>query len=222
MIHNRHQTSFLEKIEFPFVLKRAKNMITNMAFGGLGGYVVYLLTPEFKRPFSFTGIENKSPLPVILTGILSVAAIEMIGLTFDIGIRLLGDRKFYEKLSFPEIATPLDRFRQHAWHIVTQFEKLQVKTDALISHILKIRSSGEIKVGKIPLHELHFIELVRHAFQEQTLETINEPFPVKGYTVMLWTFTKGFIDKINQLYEDIHLEKIAQLKKRKELDEILC
>ena len=221
MINDQHQSSFLGMAKLPSGLRKATNIIRNIAFGALGGYLVYSLTNAIKRPFSIV-LNETSPIPAILVGILGVAAIEIIGLTYDIGVRILGDREFYENLPFPEAATTFDRFRQHAWCIVTQIEKLQAKTDAFVSHLLKIRSSEEIKKRKIPPHKLNFLEILRHAFQEQTLETINEPFPSTGYTMLAWNFTKGVIDRINQLYKDIHLEKIALLQKRKELDEMLC
>lgn len=227
MIHNQSQSLFSSLKENRFYLRRVADIGLSLAGGALAGYLFSVIKRQFTQQtmqpkfLVFAAVNQATPsaipLPAMVAGLLSVAVIETLGLTYDIGLRILGERKFYENLPYPEEATPFDRFRQRGWGLVTHIEGFQQKIDAFVSYLLGIRSSQKMREEKIPLDQFHFLEIVRHAFYEQGQKSINEPYPSRGYTVLLINFMLSISDRMNHLFKVIHQEKIA-LREIQELE----
>ena len=222
--------------EVPPALKRTGEVIGSLAVGALGGYIFYWIT-RLVAWLGFLGEEGKgyiSPLPYILTGVVSAALVETARLVYDAALAVLGDRNIYQNVNPGDKASALDKFRKHSWKVIGRAEGIQRDADVIFSRLFKIRTSEEILNQQIPDRELYFMEISRRAFWTQLGESISTALPQElgiyavealGYTVLgghLFiglqgvSFMIGLIDKIGAVYRkvDAEIEKEAAAKKK--------
>jgi rhodanese-related sulfurtransferase len=215
--------------KIPSYVRRASDFGISIAYGGVGGYVFYLITRLVDKYF----MENAGgiaiqPIPFILSGMTSSAIVEVVRLVYDISLHILGKREVYEDLSHFEKISISDHLRHRTWKVIGRVEKLEQDIDGIFSHIFGVRTAKEIRQKHIPDRDLYTMEIVRRAFGEQVFETLGSALPQElgvylveacGYTVFgghlfIWlhgaSFLTGIILKVQQVYDKIDLEEIEE------------
>jgi hypothetical protein len=168
--------------------------------------------------------EMKSPLPIIFIGMLGVAMIESIGLAYQIAKRILGEREMFESIKEDDAdyLCVLDRCRYRTWTVIFWLENHTTKIDTLFSRIFRIRTEKELQENAVLERQLDFMEVVRIAFKSQSNEMLNEPYPARGYTILLLNFALGVSDKVNKMLHRIQTERIEERNRRWEENKAWC
>lgn len=204
-----------------FSLSHPQSFVTKLRLGILAGVTVtWIFYPTTQRLLKSTSylVAEKSPLPIIFTGILGVALIESIGLAYEIAKRILGNRSLFENLASDEVdlLTHINKYRYRAWKVIFWLEQRLTVVDVIYSRIFRIRTEKELQEDAIPETELKLMEIVRKAFKAQVEETVNEEYPESGYSVLLFNFVLGVSDKVNQISQAIQTKKIEEKRQSEE------
>lgn len=204
----------------------SRNFITFLRLGLLAGctvsWFVYSANQNLLR-HSGLNLVDKSPFPLIFTGMLGVALVEGIGLAYEVAKRILGERTLFDQMTTDEVdlLTPLDKYRYRAWKVIYWVEQRGEVVDRIYSAIFRIRSDKEIVECAIPEREFTLMEIARVAFKEQLKETMAEDYPTNGYSVLLLNFALGISDKVNQISQKIQIKKIEENRQSNE-DKVWC
>ncbi len=231
--HPNPDAALPQDFELPSGVKRVGEIIGALAVGAFSGYAFYwvirgidkLGSMYFKRP-----VDIFNPIPYVLSGLISAAIIETVRLTYDIGMKILGDREHYENLAHPEEESSISRLRQHTWKVISKAEKIPHDVDVVFSKILDIRTAKEIRETKIADRDLSTMEIARRALGEQVHETVTSVIPQElgihiveamGYTLLgaqgflllnVIGFVGGIFQKMDQIRLNIMLEEIRELE----------
>ena len=134
-------------IHFPPAIKRIGSITGSLAIGALGGYVFYWITRLVARLGAFSDAEKAliTPLPYILSGVISAAIVETAKLVHDAAMAVVGERSLYANATPSDEDTLFDRFRQHSWKVLTKIETIKDDTDVVLSRLVGVRSAKEIR-----------------------------------------------------------------------------
>lgn len=239
----------LESINLPPVVIRSGKIVLEIGVGALGGYICYWITRLIVKLGLLGEMgKNLTPLPFVLSGMVSAAIVEAAKLSYDISLYILGDREKLENLTPSGDHSAFDRLRQRCWKVISKMEEINETCDAIFSGIFGMRTNKEIRERGlsdriiIETSESYLPglrEFSRRAFWEQVHETISTAVPqelgiyvvesygyvIFGGQVFIWihalSFFTGLMQKVTNVYEKYHKDCEQRIKNEAEFDKFL-